>query len=131
MLVNSVDTLIYAQTLTIAINTDTTNAISTFWQPPEGGGTGKNEGLTLFQIQTPAAMTGTTFSLLGCQTETGTYVEIRDPATGVAYTWTIGTGAGRFPTNPVITGGAKFIKVKSNGTESTARTLIAYLRRAQ
>lgn len=99
-----------SESATISASGDTTGVIDTY-------------GMTLTGIITPSALTGTSFTFLGSDTESGTYVDVVDKD-GNDLSVTVKTGESEV----IIWGyqdlkGLRFIKIKSSATEAAEREI--------
>lgn len=68
----------------------------------------------------PGEITSTTFTITVSDTESGTFVTVKDPlSSGVAITYTIGsTSLGYFPITPTTTAGFRFCKINFDQSET-------------
>lgn len=78
------------------------------------------EGGTLVNIITPSGISSTTFTITYSNVTGGTFVTLKNPDTGIAYTGVIAASGG-YPIHPAITAGLRYIKIVYSASE-TAKT---------
>ena len=98
------------KTVTIAISTDTSDALDVF-------------NTSIVGIEVPASMTGTRLDILVSDTENGTYIPYRDNASLSPAGADIDASAARYGIKPNDTQALRFIKLLSNATETAERVI--------
>ena len=78
------------------------------------------KGGTLLGIITPAGISSITYTMQASDVVDGTYLTVKNPDTGVAYSGTV-AASGWYPINAAVTVGLPFVKFIFNASE-TAKT---------
>jgi hypothetical protein len=80
-------------------------------------------GFSLCGVKLPAAFTGTAISFTMCDTVDGTYVPVKSTTSGSALSYTVAQGT-YAALDPKDFQGIAFLKIVSNATEGSLRTLV-------
>ena len=74
-------------------------------------------GGTLVALKTPAGISSTTFTITACEASGGTFVTVKDPVTGDAYTGII-AASGWYFIPPYISASLKYFKFVYGSSET-------------
>lgn len=84
-------------------------------------------GMALCGIKLPASFTGTALTFEMCDTAAGTFVPVKNTASGTALSYTVAQGT-YCAIDPKDFAGIQFLKIVSGSTEGSARTLVCSLK---
>jgi hypothetical protein len=83
------------------------------------------KGGTLCGIYTPASISSTSMTITAATSSGGTFLPVRDPETGTAYTITI-AASGYYYIPPQISAGLKYLKLVCGSSETSKTFTISY-----